>query len=563
MGNQGWYDTTIAVDPINPNVVFFGGQESNPNTGATQVLETTDGGATFTDISVGASGVDSPHTDHHAMTFDANGNLLDGNDGGIWRLTDATVGAIAWQDINGNLSTLQATGIGISPTDPNIAFLGTQDNGTSKFTGALPWDLSDPEGGDGGFVRVDPSNPNTIYHTFAGDTPPFFVRRSDDNGATWIDINTGLNPNGTDKSDFYVPYQIDQSNSSRLILGTDHLYETLNKGASWHIIASPGVAGFAINNTIDAIGLSKSAPNTIYVADDKGNIFVSVNNGTSWVKRNIPAVTDHINELVVDPTNSLSVYAVRDRFGGGKVFHSVDGGTTWTDISGNLPDLPTFSFAINTTNNNLYVGNDNGVFASADGGATWAVFGTGLPNAQVRELNFNSTLNILAAGTHGRSVWEISTVPITPPPPPPPPPTPPPTPVIPFNPENETNQTSDAALYLGTLLPGQPVDLSNLEIARLPDGRNDYDWFSFTAGQAGNFIATEGTTAGGNVELHLFTLQHGTLVPLAQSAIQGIASQSLGVVVAAGQEILVEVKGQNTSFGVQDAADYQLSAELT
>ena len=339
---------------------------------------------------------------------------------------------------------------------------------------------SDPEGGDGGFTRVDQTNPNTIYHTFAGDGPGFF-RRSDDNGATWMNIGAGINPNGTDNSDFYVPYQIDQSNSSRLILGTDHLYESLNKGANFHIIASPGVAGFDIKTTIDAIGLSKSAPNTIYVGDDAGNIFVSVNDGTSWVKRNIPAVADHINELVVDPTNSLSVYAVRDRFGAGKVFHSVDGGTTWTDISGNLPDLPTYSLALDTVNNVLYVGNDNGVFASANDGATWSVFGTGLPNVQVRELVLNSTLNILAAGTHGRSVWEISTVPV-PPPPPPPPPTPP----LPFNPENETNQTSDAALNLGTLAVGQPVTLTALEVAPLPDGRNDYDWFSFTPGAGGN-----------------------------------------------------------------------------
>ena len=99
--------------PTNSNIVFFGGQESDPNTGALQVLETTDSGATFTDISVGASGVDGPHTDHHAMTFDSNGNLLDGNDGGVWRLQNATPGAIAWQDINGNLSTLQAEGIGL------------------------------------------------------------------------------------------------------------------------------------------------------------------------------------------------------------------------------------------------------------------------------------------------------------------------------------------------------------------------------------------------------------------------------------------------------------------
>jgi subtilisin family serine protease len=177
--------------------------------------------------------------------------------------------------------------------------------------------------------------------------------------------------------------------------------------------------------------------------------------------------------------------------------------------------------------------------------------------AQVTQYLVTNALSLNDPGHSGAGLIQL-TVPfvVTPPP------TPPPTPTA-LNFAGINNQTSDTALYLGTLHAGQAIDLSNLQLARLPDGRNDYDWFSFTAGQAGNFLATEGTTAGGNVELELFTLQGGILVKLADSIAQGISSQSLGVVVAAGQEILVEVKGQNTSFGVQDAANYQLSAALT
>src|SRR5204862_6766797 len=38
-------------------------------------------------------------------------------------------------------------------------------------------------------------------------------------------------------------------------------------------------------------------------------------------------------------------------------------------------------------------------------------FGTGLPNAEVDDLELATGLNILAAGTHGRGMWEISTAP--------------------------------------------------------------------------------------------------------------------------------------------------------
>ena len=46
--------------------------------------------------------------------------------------------------------------------------------------------------------------------------------------------------------------------------------------------------------TIDAVGVNGK---TIYVGDSTGNIFVTNNDGASWVQRNIPTVTDHINDF--------------------------------------------------------------------------------------------------------------------------------------------------------------------------------------------------------------------------------------------------------------------------
>ena len=137
-----------------------------------------------------------------------------------------------------------------------------------------------------------------------------------------------------------------------------------------------------------------------------------------------------------------------------------------------------------------------------------------------------------------------------------------PRPSIPYIQDVETNQTSDTATNEGVLSTGQTFATDTEGLGPLPDGRNDYDWFSFTAGQAGTFVATEQTVLGFNVELQLFTLQGNTLVELAKSVAQGVNSQSLGVAVAAGQEVLVEVKGQNSAFGIQDEANYNLTVSL-
>jgi photosystem II stability/assembly factor-like uncharacterized protein len=407
---QGDYDSYVAVDPANPSIVYLGGSQNGVDGSGNfieQVLRSGDGGTTWNDITVGATGDNGPHADHHAVTFDASGRLLDGNDGGVWRLDNGNSGSVHWTDLNGNLGTIQFIGVALHPSNAGIAYGGSQDNGTSKFTGSPAWQLV--QGGDGGFVRVDFNNPNTVYHTFfrvQGSTS--FIERSDNAGGSWTDISAGINPN--DNSEFYVPYVMDPSNSSRLILGTDHVYVTTDRGATWTVIGTPGSNGFNTGGaTVTALAVASTNGQVIYAAAG-GNIFVTTDSGATWQQRSIPATTAHIQDLEVDPTNSNLVYAVHDEFDVGKVFRSSDGGATWTDISGNLPNLPAYSLAIDTPDSALFLGNDNGAYVSTDAGASWSTMGTGLPHAQSRNLQFNATLHVLASGTHGRSMWEISTL---------------------------------------------------------------------------------------------------------------------------------------------------------
>src|SRR5262249_46672805 len=163
------------------------------------------------------------------------------------------------------------------------------------------------------FVRVDFNNPNTVYHTFfrvANDpNADTFMQRSDDAGATWTNITAGIAT--TDISLFYTPYVMDPNNPARLVLGTDHLYETTNKGANWTVRSTPTTAGWTTSSVITAVALAKTDSQFIYAAAG-GHIFVTTNDGATWSQRDIPNATDDIKGLLVDPTNSLVVYAVRD-----------------------------------------------------------------------------------------------------------------------------------------------------------------------------------------------------------------------------------------------------------
>jgi photosystem II stability/assembly factor-like uncharacterized protein len=422
MDDIGFYASALAVDPANPNVVYAGSEG---------IIQTTDGGATWKDIEAGANG-NGVHHDHQAFAFDANGKLLDGNDGGVWRLDNANPASIQWTDLNTNLQTNQFVGIAldpvkpINPGDPAVAYGGTQDNGTDKFTGSTSWThIADV---DGGFVRVDASNPQTVYHTFFY---PYngFLERSDNGGVTWAPKTAGINT--ADPGNFYIPYVTDPSNPARLLLGTNRVYESTNRGDSWVPISAPNFFGWTTNRPIDTLEVAPGDPKTVYAAA-AGKLFATSDGGISWNDRSILSASDRVADLLVDPLNKDTVYAVRDRFDAGvavgHMFRTTTGGSFWTDISGNLPDLPVHTLALDPrstvdTPPTMYLGTDKVVFFSTNftsANPTWQVLGTGLPNVQVRELALDLDHNVLAAGTFGRGMWEIGLkTPGAPPAPPP------------------------------------------------------------------------------------------------------------------------------------------------
>lgn len=418
---QGYYDNVVGINPANTSEVFVGGMLQNEDLFlGGGIVESQDGGATWTDgtthpdINKGTSGTNGPHTDDHALAFDASGTLLLGNDGGVFRLTsnDITTPNIVWTNLNANLETIQFTGIALDPTNANKAYGGSQDNGVEKFTGTLSW--TELLRADGGFTRVDPFSTTTVY----AEQQDITLQISNDGGTSFTPITNGLSGN----TNHFAPFVLDPSTSGRVLWGSDSLFESLDAGGNWTAIAKPGVNGFdtkpagAAHVSIDAIAVAPSDPKTIYVTAG-GDIFVTTNGNmgaaTIWTKIDAPApATDSFNDIAVEPTDSKTAYIVRNRFssGGEHVFKTIDG-ATWTDITGNLPNFPVDSIVIDprgtSTSRILYVGTDVGVYSSSDGGTTWAPFQSGMPNAQVAEMEIVPGLGTLAATTFGRGAFEI------------------------------------------------------------------------------------------------------------------------------------------------------------
>ena len=429
--SQGGYDNVIEIDPTNTNEIFVAGvlknQGLNPNTSPTAfsgggIEESQNGGTTWTEVNSGTSTTpgNGPHSDYHALAFDASGNLVVGNDGGVWRLdsNDLTTPNVAWTDLNTDLEITQFGGIALDPTSANIAYGGTQDNGTDAFSGTLSW--LQIQGGDGGITRLDPTNHNQLYQEFEGGITLQTSTNPTAASPTFTSISSGIKANTTGAPpapivNFVAPYVLDSSGD--ILFGTDYLNLSTNQGGSWTQIGTPGTNGFNPGDSaINAIAVAPSNIAVVYVSVG-GNMFVTQNAtaaaaSVTWTAINLPSGSAGApNSIAVDPSQPGTAYAVVNAFvsGGKRVFMTTNFGATWTDISGNLPNFPVDSIAIDPrgtpTSRIIYVGTDVGVYATINGGTTWASYATGLPNAQVVELDIAG--GIVAAGTHGRGVFEI------------------------------------------------------------------------------------------------------------------------------------------------------------
>jgi photosystem II stability/assembly factor-like uncharacterized protein len=437
---QCYYDDAIAVSPTNPDVVVVGGSAGYDSKGFPygNLLLSTDGGAAWTQVSIDPSGKEV-HADVHALTFSPDGSVLYvGTDGGVWSTPNPSTGPIAWTNLNATLSLAQFyAGIAIHPSSEGVALGGTQDNGTLAYAGQTIWDWSTC--GDGAWNAFDLHVPTTVYTDCGGGIT---ILKSEFGGAafSWAQIQGSGSPgqpgnigiDTTDRHAFNPPLVMDPTTASTLYFGTYRVYQTTDGGSSWSAI-SPDLTGGVDNPfaVVSSIAVSRSNPNTVYAAAMTVSnqtlipvIWVTNNAnagpGASWTQISSGLPDRYVTKVIIDPSDASVAYLTFSGFalGGdtlGHIFESADGGVSWSDISGNLPNIPVNDLVIDPeVPGALYVATDIGVFQTSDNGATWSVLGSDLPDAAVLSLELRNESRTLRAGTHGRGAWDLTLANFTP-----------------------------------------------------------------------------------------------------------------------------------------------------
>jgi hypothetical protein len=156
--------------------------------------------------------------------------------------------------------------------------------------------------------------------------------------------------------------------------------------------------------------LSIPGPDDVYAGCTDGRIFHTRWSGSAWGSATALGTprSAYVSDLEVDPADQNRIWATHRLFGGGRVWSSADGGTTWTDRTAGLPGIPMNAVTVDPANRNrIWVAADLGVYQSWDGGASWTSFASGLPNSLIGDLVFHPHARLLRVGTRNRGAWEV------------------------------------------------------------------------------------------------------------------------------------------------------------
>ncbi|MFY9244100.1 MAG: T9SS type A sorting domain-containing protein [Polaribacter sp.] len=345
------------------------------------------------------------HSDHHQMGYlDAGLSFWSANDGGLdfITFTNSTDQKPTIQYKSNGVVVTQIYTISINPSAAasDDFMMANQDNdGFSKEAGT--WVSA--AAGDGVCSAIDYTNPGIRY---LGGTKGS-LSRSDNTGFTGNHNGNAL-PKPAD-AEFVWPFSLHTTTSTIAFGGFDDMYKSTNISTTTSENASEVWtklnAGVGNPVTFDNQGDYIAVEGTTGIAR-------SVNGGNSWTAMTQPT-GQLANSFSIDAASASgnTIYAsVKAYNDGNKVFKSTDGGSTWTNISGDLPNIliKKILFKQNQSSEILFAGTELGVYFSINGGTNWSKLGNNLPNVIVNDMKINYLNDKLYVGTFGRGMWEIN-----------------------------------------------------------------------------------------------------------------------------------------------------------
>jgi photosystem II stability/assembly factor-like uncharacterized protein len=421
-----FYFANLIVDPKDENKLY------KPDL---LLIMSSDGGKSFSVISGAA------HGDFHDVWVDPDNpqRLIAGDDGGVWYSYDS--GNTWWRAYN--LPISQFYHVSVDQDDPYHVFGGLQDNSVWIGDSAYPGGISNSRwenllGGDGFWAFPDPADPSYVYAESQGGE----IARV--NRHTLEGRSIKPQPNYGEKKlrfNWNTPIHMSPNEKGTIYIGAQFLFRSRDHGQTWDRI-SPDLStndpekqkqeesgGVTVDNsdaethtTIYSISESPKDGQTIWVGTDDGNLQLTRDGGKNWtnVVGNVPDLpkASWVSWVEASRFDPATAYAVFDRHTFGDmdphVYKTTDYGKTWTLLVAKDSGVRGFAHVIKedtVSPNLLFLGTEFGLWISLDGGEQWAQYkGHDFPDVPVRDIVLHERESDLVLATHGRGIWIVDDI---------------------------------------------------------------------------------------------------------------------------------------------------------
>jgi photosystem II stability/assembly factor-like uncharacterized protein len=428
------YYTRLAVAPDNQNEIY---------TLAPRASISIDGGVTAKRFSISGG-------DHHDMWIDPTNpsRMIVGNDQYVAISVNR---GESWRGIR--LPIAQMYHVAVDNEIPYNVY-GNRQDGPSTYGPSNSLYASFGGGGIGssewkhvgacecGFAYPDPEDSNIVW---SGCFAAGFTRFERNTGHArsvdvWPESYMGW-PAGEVKYriQWTFPIHISPHDHNKIYTGSQHVHQTTDGGESWEVI-SPDLStgnpellrnsgGLVRDNlgveyaaVVFAIAESPLEEGLIWVGTNDGLVQLTRDGGTNWtnVTDNIPDLPEFGTVSNVEPSryNAGTAYIsvdfhqvnIREPY----IYKTDDYGESWTRIVNGIPET-VFSYVHvvredPSRQGMLYAGTENGVYVSWNDGENWQALQTNLPHAPVHWLVVQDHFNDLVIGTYGRGFWILDDI---------------------------------------------------------------------------------------------------------------------------------------------------------
>jgi photosystem II stability/assembly factor-like uncharacterized protein len=441
-GRQAYY-TRVEASPDNPNEVYFM---------AASFYTSIDGGKSTKPVDFSSQ----PNWDHHHMWIDpTDGNrMVVAGDGGIsisknrgksWFRIQLPVAQLYHVTTDNNIPYNVITNRQDGPS-----MRGPSRTNTGGFfgSGMIPtgaW--RDVGGGESGFATADPKNPDIVWSSasgfgaLGGVVTRFNVKSGQYRQVeVWPEFTAGHTAEEVKyRFQWTFPLLISPHDNNTIYVTSQVVHRTTNGGQTWEVISpdltmndqskqqrsgglTPDNIGVEYANVIYAFDESPIKKGVFWAGTNDGQIHVSQDGGTTWTDvskkiKDLPALGT-VRNIDASKWNEGTAYVTIDFHEVGNfdphVYKTDNFGSSWKKITNGIA-TGNLSYARNIKEDPvrkglLYLGTENKLYISFDYGDNWQEFMSNLPHSPMYWIDVQEHFNDLVIGTYGRGIWILDDI---------------------------------------------------------------------------------------------------------------------------------------------------------